>query len=90
MAEGTTKSTCQDCGSEFQIVTQEKIFYKKKNLPEPKSCPDCRRKARLSLRNERKLYHRTCDKCQKKIISTYRPDSEYTVYCQDCFWKYIG
>lgn len=84
------KSTCHACGKDFLIIEQEQEFYKKKDLPHPQNCPDCRQKRRLALRNERKLYKRTCDKCHKEIISTYSPDSKYIVYCQECFWEHIG
>jgi len=84
------KKECKACSKGFKIIPQEKTFYKKKKLPEPENCPDCRRKRRLSLRNERTLYKRTCDKCQKSIVSTYSKDSKYQIYCQECFWEYLG
>lgn len=86
----TTAQACTDCQKEFKIIPQEQVFYEKKKLPLPTRCPDCRRKDRLKLRNERNLFHRKCSKCEKEIISTYRPESEFTVYCQECFWQYIG
>tara|TARA_B100000315_G_C14297812_1_gene460415 strand:+ start:249 stop:527 length:279 start_codon:yes stop_codon:yes gene_type:complete len=81
---------CKACSKDFLIIEQEQKFYKKKDLPFPENCPDCRQKRRLSLRNERKLYKRKCDKCTKDMISTYSPDSKYIVYCQECFWKHLG
>lgn len=77
--------TCKTCKKEFKTTELEEKFYKRKNLPTPENCPFCREKLRLSLRNEHCLYKRTCDKCQKQIISTYRPDSKYAVYCRECF-----
>ncbi|PIP66653.1 hypothetical protein COW94_00635 [Candidatus Peregrinibacteria bacterium CG22_combo_CG10-13_8_21_14_all_44_10] len=82
--------TCEQCTKPFLIIQQEQDFYKKKDLPWPANCPECRQKRRLSLRNERKLYKRDCDSCKKSMITTYRPDSPYIVYCQECFWKHIG
>lgn len=87
---GSAKATCKACAKDFLIIAQEQAFYKKKGLPFPENCPDCRRKRRLSLRNERKLHKRKCDKCSKEIVSTYRPDSPYIVYCQECYWAYLG
>lgn len=81
------QATCQTCKKPFLIIEQEQAYYKKKDLPDPTACPECRQKERLTLRNERKLYKRTCDKCKKEIISTYSPDSKYTIYCQECFWE---
>lgn len=84
------KATCKTCGKEFLMIVPELKFYEKKEMPEPENCPECRQKRRLSLRNERKFFKRNCDKCGKSMISTYRTDSEFIVYCQDCFWKYLG
>lgn len=90
IAAESEKATCKACKKEFLIIQPEKIFYTKKGLPNPELCPDCRRQRRLSLRNERKLFKRKCDNCKKDVISTYRADSPYKVYCQECFWKYLG
>lgn len=94
MATNTTakseKAICKQCSKEFLIIPQEHQFYKRKKLPTPENCPECRRKRRLSLRNERVLYKRKCDKCKKDIISTYSADSKYIVYCQECYWDYLG
>jgi hypothetical protein len=81
---------CKACSKDFLIIEQEQRFYTKKSLPTPGNCPDCRQKRRLSLRNERQLCNRTCDKCSSKLISTYSSDSQYVVYCQECFWKHLG
>lgn len=86
----TQTPTCSDCSKQFLIIPQETAFYSKKGLPLPKKCPECRQKARLSLRNERTLYKRTCNKCGKEIISTYSSDSKYVIYCQECFWESVG
>lgn len=81
------KNICISCQKEFLILPLEQIFYKKKNLPLPEECPECRRKKRLSLRNENTLYKRNCDNCSKTTLSTYRPDSPYKVFCKDCYWQ---
>lgn len=81
---------CTQCAKDYYIIDQEQAFYQKKGLPNPELCPECRQKERLTLRNERKLYRRPCQKCQKEIISTYPADSPYTVYCQECYWQWLG
>ncbi len=87
---------CTKCTQQFEVTPQDLTFYdkvspvfggKKKQIPEPTLCPDCRRQHRLAFRNERKLYHRKCDLCSKEIISTYSTDSPYTVYCLSCWWS---
>jgi len=86
----SNKLSCGECQKDFLVIPQEQAFYKKKELPMPEKCPKCRQKRRLSLRNERNLFKRDCDKCKKEVISTYRPESEYIIYCQECYWKHLG
>ncbi len=52
-------------------------------IPFPTLCPDCRHQRRRSRRNERTLYHRTCDFSGKSIISIFSPDKPYKVYEQN-------
>ena len=65
---------CELCSKPFLIIAQEQDFYLKKDLPWPAHCPECRQKRRLSLRNERKLYRRKCNKCQKRLFPPTRPN----------------
>ncbi|HNG96856.1 MAG TPA: hypothetical protein PLW93_01135, partial [Candidatus Absconditabacterales bacterium] len=51
-------------------------------IPTPTLCPEERQRRRLSFRNERKLYKRTCDATGDRIISIYSPDKPYKVYDQ--------
>ncbi len=53
----------------------------------PTLCPEERQRRRLAWRNERKLYARKCDLCEKNIISIYDKNAEFPVYCQDCWWS---
>ncbi|MBT6068174.1 hypothetical protein HOG48_00285 [Candidatus Peregrinibacteria bacterium] len=78
------------CEKDFHVIPQEADLYKRKNLPSPDFCPECRHRQRMALRNERKLYGRPCGKCQKQMLSTYPETAPYTVYCQECFWANIG
>ncbi len=82
----TETRTCQNCKSDFTIEPQDFVFYEKMAVPPPTFCPLCRYQRRLMFRNERTLYSRTCDKCEKKIIAAYRPDAPVTVYCNACWW----
>ncbi|MCX6807338.1 MAG: hypothetical protein NTZ80_00810, partial [Patescibacteria group bacterium] len=87
---------CSKCQSQFEITPDDLLFYdkvspifngKKFQIPPPTLCPDCRQKRRISFRNERTIYKRTCDRCQKSIISIYAPDKKFTVYCRECWWS---
>ncbi|KKW37241.1 hypothetical protein A2454_01600 [Candidatus Peribacteria bacterium RIFOXYC2_FULL_55_14] len=93
MAKRDSKTgTCTNpaCKKEFLIIAQEISFYEEKGLPMPDLCPACRHRQRMALRNERRLYKRTCAKCNKDMLSTYPEDAPYTIYCQKCFWEHIG
>ncbi|MBL4693983.1 hypothetical protein JKY72_01285 [Candidatus Gracilibacteria bacterium] len=62
------------------------IAGKKYSLPIPQEDYLQRQKKRLAFRNEKTLYKRKCDKCDKIAVGTYAPDAPFVVYCQDCFW----
>jgi hypothetical protein len=50
----------QNCQNRFTIEPDDFAFYEKVKVPPPTFCPDCRYYARLSFRNPRKLWHRSC------------------------------
>jgi len=78
---------CLQCNTGFEITAADRQFYSKISVPEPTFCPDCRQQRRLAWRNERTLYRKNCDLCQKSIISIYSPDKSFKVYCQSCWWS---
>ncbi len=89
-------SSCLHCHANFTITAEDKklldevspVFNNKKYLiPEPTFCPDCRAQRRMSWRNERHFHKRKCDKCQKPILSMYKADTPFPVYCLDCWWS---
>lgn len=89
-------TTCRQCQTSFEITAFEQKFRKKVSpvfggkqylIPDPTLCPECRRQRRLSFRNERKLFHHTCDFSGKKIITTYDPKSPYKVYDSSIWWS---
>jgi hypothetical protein len=79
--------SCKKCEREFTIHDRDREFYEKFQVPPPTFCPSCREQRRLSFRNEKHLYKRKCDCCGEEIVSIYRPDSPYAVYCADCWWS---
>ena len=89
------KKTCPHCQSQFEISQDDfariehlspTIGGRKFIISPPSLCPDCRKQRRAVYRNERKLYHRKCNKCQKEIISIYAADKPHNVYCLTCWW----
>lgn len=77
---------CKQCQSVFEINDHDPAFYEKMKISEPALCRDCRSQRRMSWRNEKMLYRRSCGLCAGNIISIYSPDKPFPVYCQDCFW----
>jgi hypothetical protein len=78
---------CAKCHIGFGITRQDQVFYDKIKVPEPTLCPQCRDQRRMSFRNERHLYQRNCDLCNKIFLSIYEANREFPVYCYDCWWS---
>ncbi len=79
------QKTCKNCNQAFTLTEDDLGFYKKLDVPEPTLCPDCRFQRRILWRAERSLYKRTCDLCNKDIISIYSTDKPHKVYCRECY-----
>jgi len=41
--------TCVDCGNTFLFSPGEQYYYASKGLVQPKRCPECRKKRKLTL-----------------------------------------
>ena len=79
------KKNCAISGHEFLITDADRKFHEKMGVPAPNICPEERLRRKLAWRNERKLYHRTCDATGKKILSVFSPDKPYKVYEKSYF-----
>lgn len=77
--------SCASCSQQFAPADKDKAYYEKREVPEPTHCPQCRLQRRLSFRNERNLYHRKCDSCQKEMVSAFSEDKPFPVYCKECW-----
>ncbi|MFC1616534.1 hypothetical protein ACFL21_05305, partial [Patescibacteria group bacterium] len=77
--------TCYKCSKGYRIIEQELAFYKSKNLPIPRECPECRHLRRAEFRNYRKLWDRECKKCHDGIKTTHSPQDKKEVYCEKCY-----
>ena len=78
---------CQKCKKDFSIEAEDSNFYEMMKVPAPTFCPECRFQRRLTFRNDRTLYKRTCEVCQQSVLSVYRPDGGTKVVCQKCWWS---
>jgi len=78
---------CQNCNQDFVIEPDDFAFYEKMKVPAPTWCWRCRFPRRLVWRNERSLYKRTCSLCNKSMISMFKPEVPFPVYCHECWWS---
>jgi hypothetical protein len=77
---------CQNYKNDFTIEPDDFSFYEKIKVPAPTFCPDCRLQRRMTFRNERTLYKRSCGICKGKIISLYPEETSFDVYCNHCWY----
>ncbi len=85
MNSKTENKICVNCNQNFTIEPEDFSFYEKIKVPPPTFCPDCRFQRRLLFRNNRVFYRRECEMCKKSILSVYRRDKSYFVYCRECW-----
>ncbi len=76
---------CRTCGKNYKVIAQELAFYRKRGIPPPAHCFECRHRARMAMRNPRRMYDRTCGKCGVAIRTTYSPERPEIVYCEKCY-----
>jgi len=87
MSQNSQNIICQNCKNDFGITPDDFPFYKKIGVDLPTFCPACRIQRRFASRNERFLYKRNCDLCEKNTITIYHSDEDMVVYCNDCWWS---
>jgi hypothetical protein len=78
---------CQNCKQDFVIEPDDFSFYEKIKVPPPTFCPECRMMRRMSWRNERALYRRSCSLCKKDTIAIYNETVPFPVYCRECWYS---
>ncbi len=84
-----TPLTCESCAKQYRITEQELNLYQNIKVPIPHQCFRCRHKARTLRRPNFRLYERTCNYCQKEIITHYPLATANQVYCHDCYEKEV-
>lgn len=88
-AQKVITQICKETGQEFTILPVELEFYEKNNLPLPEVAPEIRQARRLELSRTRQLHVRNCDKCGKEMLAVYPAKTDFTVYCQNCYWESV-
>lgn len=80
---------CEVTGKPFKIQPLELKLYRQIGLPIPRRSPDQRHMDRFALRNPRRFFERSCDKCRKKITTTWDPKGPQKIYCEECYKKEV-
>lgn len=80
---------CEITGKPFKIIKQELAFHIEHHIQLPKKHPDQRHKERLSQRNPRKVYERTCAECHKNITTSFLPERKERIVCEECYQKLV-
>ena len=80
---------CEESNRPFFIQKSELAFYRKMGLPLPKQHPDVRHIQRMKQRPGRTLHLRSCDKCQKEMLSVYPVGDAKKVYCEECYQQEV-
>jgi hypothetical protein len=79
--------TCKSCSAQFVLDGEDLGFLEKVGAPLPLYCPQCRAQRRLAHRNERTMYKRKCNLCDKDIVAIYPSETPWPVYCAPCWWS---
>ncbi|MFH0928446.1 MAG: hypothetical protein V1821_03155, partial [bacterium] len=77
--------TCRGCQKGLELPDEDLAFYERIKFDPPNYCPDCRFRQRVVWRNERTLYRRECSLCHKNLVSIYHAETEFPVYCNECY-----
>ena len=80
---------CEVSKKPFRISKLELDFYRRHHLPLPRKHPDIRHLEKMHMRPERQLYLRHCDNCWIDMLSVYKEESWYKVYCEQCYNKEV-
>ncbi len=101
IACGNGGNQMYQCTTAFKIVPAELQFYRQKNLPLPRFCPNCRHYTRLQYRSSMHSYarHCLCEKinhlnhqgvnCQTKFMTSYALNRPEIIYCERCYQQEV-
>ena len=83
--EGANIMACEECGTAYRVLTQEKNLSEKIGVSISEKCVNCRFLELFSWKNPRHLWERSCAKCSIQIQTTTSPDFPGKVYCEACY-----
>jgi len=90
---------CKRCTRNYRIIGRELQFYRINSIPIPRLCFFCRNADLNTKRGPFQLWNRTCmcDKdshdhvgsCPTEFETTYAPDRQEIIYCEQCYQKEV-
>ena len=80
---------CEATKKAFRITRAELEFYRKRNIPLPRHCPDFRMLSQRQMLRRRWLETSYCRKCASSISTTVLPQYLSSVFCRECYSKQL-
>ncbi len=69
----------------FNITENELNFYRKMDIPLPRTCFNIRYLRRMNKRPHLKTHIRNCTKCNIEVETVYTEDYAPIIYCEQCY-----
>jgi hypothetical protein len=101
VSDDITKSilACASCKKNYTVILQELRFYRARSIPIPRECPNCRHEHRMKQRGPNTMWTRQCmcdhaghghaGRCATEFETTYAPDRQEIIYCEQCYQKEV-
>jgi hypothetical protein len=77
--------TCEACMNNYRIISQELAFLKRAQIPLPRTCPSCRHRSRLQMRNRKVLTEVQCALCAAPILTSKDRTRFPKLVCAACY-----
>ena len=79
----------QDSVGAFRITQNELAFYRRMDLPLPRTCFDVRHMRRIHKRPSSRLIKRNCSKCKVEVETVYDEKYAPIIYCEQCYQQEV-
>lgn len=80
---------CTQSNKPYRITKQELDLYRRLDISIPFLHPDIRHSDRLAQRSARELYLRKCDQSGELMLSVYKENTAFPVYCEKDYEKEV-
>ena len=80
---------CEETGRPFRIIKSELEFYRRFRLPLPVTHPLVRMKNTFVYLGNNMAYRGTCAKCGIELVTIYKENENWMLYCEKCYKKEV-